>query len=523
MKYEEKILNHARIVITSNLVGCNTSYEDTMKELISLREQLPLELTLSYLSSLDLRILKNKNDTKLNITLLDEITRSKNNPIKSILLSKNNNIFFSLEQIHFAINFLVDGCSNTNCGINSMTNEEVYKIKDLLPVLLLKVNDILFEFNNKENTMNSLWKIKRSSNNLNINYVSEIGRFNLVFKGDHRRKLSDFMFSKLNISLEDFEKVSSFIFINILATQSTTFEIKNLFYQFGEELVNKYFDIMSLNEENKNLESYPFYLSSLNEGNYFCLSPSNFVLNMTNNLLRKLYSKCSNKEESLLGNIVGDAFSDYVVNLVSSAERNSIVSPTYNRIEVSDILIPKKQNIFFFEIKAKKLEYKNSPYFSIENSMKKFLVDKEKGAAKQISKRIEEFKQGITIVEGLNPQNFTKYYPVLISTFDEIPQMYLLNEEYEKILKKHNIFQEKEYAPFQILSIEDIEILVILMKKGFSLEEIFKIKLSNNFYKQMPLSFMVSEDKKFIGFKNTYHIKILSESFQSHLKDNYQN
>jgi len=226
------------------------------------------------------------------------------------------------------------------------------------------------------------------------------------------------------------------------------------------------------------LEEKPFLKK---EDQYICLSLPYFINWVFSDIvsLTSLVLKSKNKN---LSSSFGGAYEEYVRNRFKEAyplNENSFLTKRLhfvvdNKIEVSDAVLDYGDSLIFVEVKAKlrreKMKSVNPSH--IKNRLKALFEIKGYKGKPQLEKRIEEFRNGITHIDGISPNEIRNFWPVIVTCRAEFPHFGDLYHFYNKVLEEENAFRPSYFRPITIIDIREFEVLGELISRGHSFLEI---------------------------------------------------
>lgn len=216
----------------------------------------------------------------------------------------------------------------------------------------------------------------------------------------------------------------------------------------------------------------------------FCLHPDYLISKMTSGILWPLSERYRfQKRESRMDDVfrsLGFVFERYIQNILESIYSNEMnrlhIMRRNNKIKLPDFVIIYNNALIVIESKTSRIPLQKKFGASMDDFLKTFqerylLLD----GAKQIDSWISAFKNGDYYIEGVNPKNITRFYPILLS-LDSIPRNPALIRLYDDILKSDALLQGSHIAPLEIIDIEEMEMLEPLLKK----ESFVKILCNKN-------------------------------------------
>lgn len=267
-------------------------------------------------------------------------------------------------------------------------------------------------------------------------------------------------------------------------------ELSRTFKHFDQEYYN--FEFL---KESPLLEFTP--------NRYLCLSFPYLIMKATRGIYEIIRSQLNEQEKNEFSSAVGDSYEFYVKELIYQTYANPLAQRFFakksKRTEVSDGVLDYGDNLFFFEIKAKTMKKKNklgNSIRDIEGGLNDFIIRK---GAKQLHKRITEFKAGQISLSEISPQRIKKYWPVLITCIEEIPQFEIITDHYTQLLKKYDLLQAPDIQPLTIINLQEIEFILSLVEQGHSLVKLFQQKQTSYYSKESFKNFLIVEyDQHFI-------------------------
>ncbi|MBN2396558.1 MAG: hypothetical protein JXC36_08910 [Candidatus Atribacteria bacterium] len=208
-----------------------------------------------------------------------------------------------------------------------------------------------------------------------------------------------------------------------------------------------------------------------------CLSLPYFIFRITRgivHIIRKEQFEKGYKED--FSKAFGEAYEGYVrdelIETYNSGLAKRVYSGNSKTNEISDGVIDYGDKIVFIEVKAlsmKKIDRLSNSHKDIEKGLRNFLFKK---GAKQLDKKIKQFKSGEIKIGTLEPNNYRVYLPVLVTCIDEVPIFGNLATYYYRLLEQYDILQSNDIAPIIFLSIDEYEDLIQLVRNGHSLIDI---------------------------------------------------
>lgn len=171
------------------------------------------------------------------------------------------------------------------------------------------------------------------------------------------------------------------------------------------------------------------------------------------------------KEKFLIN--FGNVFESYAFSILKRIFQHKAYKINYGRSkEAGDCIVEIQRHVFIFEIKSGRLIKNIHLTGSKENLFQQYKEKLIIRQIKQISKVIQDFKAGAFKVGKLSFDQVKKIYPICV-TFVEIPQFELIRKELDEIVVNKKMLQGSKIQPFQIMDIEEIEILEALLTKKF--------------------------------------------------------
>ena len=488
--------------------------------------------TLFILSRIDLIL---ANHELPQYVLQEEIIRllfapsNKAKIIQNLRNEKSFTVLFHRQQIYYAMSLALRHANDTDYG--TVTEE----LREKLGWILLNINEILDEppvsiigsqSVQELQLFGHMWQIANFSAYLNYSIGKEFSRtYRIYFDSNSGQAIQDLFERLTGLSLLKFWAIVLPIYAHWWKNKYEFIE-DNLFFDFeflladpqrlSEDEVYKAISLIScdmpeyhdkiekalkaFNNETFNFEVFrEFPILKFENKKLICLSLPYFIFLITRgivSIIRKEQREKGNQED--FSKAFGDAYENYVRNELIETYNSNLVKRVYSgkskAIEIGDGVIDYGDKIVFIEVKAlsiKKIDRLSNSHRDIERGLHNFLIDK---GAKQIDKKIRQFKDGVIKIGNLESAKYTTYFPVLVTCIDEIPQFGNINSYYYRLLVQYDILQARDIAPLLIISIDEYEYLIQLVKNGHSMLDIIIDKNSNQKNRFMSFSNFLSEN-----------------------------
>ncbi len=175
------------------------------------------------------------------------------------------------------------------------------------------------------------------------------------------------------------------------------------------------------------------------------------------------------KKEAFL-ECFGDIFEHYVWNILKRIFGRNAKKIKYpkagNNKEAGDCIVTIKRHIFIFEIKSGRLIKDVHLLGNLESLINEYRRKLILRQLVQISKVVEDYKNGLFSVGNISYKEVKKIFPVCI-TLQQTPQLPPIREKLNDIMDEENILKDDKIQPFQILDAEEIEIMEDIFKSHF--------------------------------------------------------
>jgi hypothetical protein len=478
-------------------------------EIIKSIKKLPMIDILFYLSRIESFLsFQGYSNPKTQTSLIDYIFQENIvSDLKSLMEKSIHKILFHHQQTYYFYGLILKYANN---NVRTASPDELLHN---LGIILIHLNGII-EMKMKEETISMIksrnlspkdilqgefWRLGNFSNIHDQNPKTELALiYNIYYRSFENKEFNELFEKAIGTSIEKYiyivgliigfwyDKKDEFITNNLTLNIELIFKSSKI--PFNE--VRSVFNLFSANIDNL-IEIYESRMQSFkNElinfeylrekpllefkpNNYFSLSIPFLITRAIHNipdLLRE--QKLSKGDLQLLNDFKGNAYETYIQQILSEVYNNENSKRFYvlksKRTEICDGVIDYGDKLIFVEIKAKQFQKKHR-YFNtrdeIKDALKNFLT--EKGAA-QLSKRINQFKNNVIKIAEIDSSRIKKYYPVLITCFDAIPQFSFMFDLYNDILKSANLLQGKDISPLTIISISEFELIIDQIENGMS-------------------------------------------------------
>lgn len=185
-------------------------------------------------------------------------------------------------------------------------------------------------------------------------------------------------------------------------------------------------------------------------------------------LLEEQIEKNEGKEERERFTVFfGEVFELYIYEAIrriieSSGNGSIYFKKRYKKgrdeVEATDIILAINDTALFIEVKSGRLRMIPTVVEGDIESFKEYISSRLVRAAKQINRTFEDFRDGLLVLEGIDPKDVKKIIPVFIS-LEPLPlhePTWMLIEE---AIKEEGLLIDVVFERFQILNCEEVEII----------------------------------------------------------------
>lgn len=199
----------------------------------------------------------------------------------------------------------------------------------------------------------------------------------------------------------------------------------------------------------------------------------------------------------------GKVFERYIVDILKRTFKEKATTIQYDGDkEVGDCVVEIKRHIFIFEVKSGRLKKEIYTTGEIDKLLKDYREKLILRQLNQLSGVIKDFKNGRFKVGKISWDDTVRIFPICI-TLKEIPQLPTIREELEKIVAKDNLFEDSKIQQFQMMDVEEVEILEVLLGEYFKRSKFLDIilrKCGNLSLRSMSFKNYLYENTKFALF-----------------------
>lgn len=533
-KFDDFIGKEFCLVKYFSLENISSNLDLKKNDVIERVKKLPFFDSLFLLSRIDLYLgLLSPNNTNVQTDLIDLLfSIDTKKLIKNELnYQGDNSIIFHRQQIYYLISLIINH-SNTKkiIGISSELSNEI-------GILLLFVNSLINKDSNNDkkkypklysldgkdlfnpHKMTGLiWKSIHFNLSTSIDWTLELSRAHIIYNDiEEGRIFSRAFFDKTGIEINNL-LITLLLFISKFTNNSDNLIPLNGMLHFQEYFSNTsnnisidvYYKILNLFSDNsyslkekyqtslKHFENpevnfeflYEKPIIEVEKGMFICLSIPYLIKRGLFDILEIFRNKLDKNDFIIISSGLRSAYEGYIKALMKKGFPK-LENDLYPKIhfkksgstQIGDALIDYGDKIVIIEIKAQKIEKKiklSSNIGDIKRGLEKFLTKK---GAKQLDKRIREFKEGKIKIEGIDPKKIKNYYPILISCIEELPQHLYISEYYQELLKSENLLQDFDIKPLTILNIKETEfIMELIEEKRLNLCDLIDEKIKKDFH-----------------------------------------
>lgn len=237
---------------------------------------------------------------------------------------------------------------------------------------------------------------------------------------------------------------------------------------------------------------------------------------ITAGIFWEIADSLSGEEKNKFFRFVGEIYEEYIKDIIKRiyktqrgfAKRYSFeikYKDSKQEKKTSDVIISYGNKVILVEAKAARLKMDTC----VLGDLKSFRDDLEKmvySASKQLERVITDWRSDKFRVPGINIDNSTVFYPVIV-TLNPIPQVDLIwQEEINKELKSRGYFLDHRIKPLQVIDTEELEMLEPLIKSGAGMVDILDKKINdpNFIYKPMKNFLLRNVLKDGVDYSNIH-------------------
>jgi len=508
------------------------TYKPDPNQIIDIVKTLPVNQSIQFLSVLSrILFLKKPYEFEKQKSILDLMKISNPDYFLQYLKTKKFNVIFHPHQILFCF------CLIIQYGNNKVRFNGDFKHHANIFQILIYINTILSP-KDTENTIDTtkvlghLWQLNFLWAPYNNNLKQEFARtFYLFYKKDDKNEFSQCFESITGNKIEDY--IAAFFAIYAYTgsddlntiINNTTFDLSGLFKnckginlgiikqithylsdtkgKLKQNLKRKY---KYLGNEKINFETlYEKPICEIENGKHVCLSLEFLLHNLNRGLvdfekriMRDIIRNNPQELESLkkiedrIAKYTGTIYENYIYELLKNIYTDEGYSKRLYRgksksIEIGDAVIDYGDKLIIIEVKSMALQKKcklTQNLVEIKKGVKSFFTDK---GFKQIDSTIKKLKLGDIAIGNIEPSKIKKFYPVVVSCIDDLPNRGFFIDFYNSILKKKKLLQTPDIGPITILSLKEFENLMNVLYAG---NDFVKIIEDKNTIKNYHLPFM---------------------------------
>lgn len=258
---------------------------------------------------------------------------------------------------------------------------------------------------------------------------------------------------------------------------NTIDEFKNMFNENSYDLKNKYFGFLC------------FKIKPLLKFNniYLPLDIEFLREKMTSEIFWEIFFNIEINEKRNLSSFWGEIFHLYFSDLLRKflREGKNLFLPNKKNNQEIDAIVLEKDQIILIEFITGKMNYRtllSGNYRSYQKELHEVFFggpSRRKGKIKQLDEEIKKINNNKINLPLIDYKKIKEIYPILV--FEKAPTLAPgLWEEYKKKIMNTN-FLKNHINNLQFMGIDELEMLVPLLKRNFSFVNILKNKLSSQF------------------------------------------
>jgi hypothetical protein len=113
-------------------------------------------------------------------------------------------------------------------------------------------------------------------------------------------------------------------------------------------------------------------------------------------------------------------------------------------------------------------------------------------AARQLTDRIRDFRDGRYTFGGLGSADIDTIYPVIV-TLQSLPESTPLWNYLDDVLRRNGLLQDKGVERLQLIDAEELEILETILQQGASLLDILRARSGDEEWRKISLKNFLSK------------------------------
>jgi hypothetical protein len=179
----------------------------------------------------------------------------------------------------------------------------------------------------------------------------------------------------------------------------------------------------------------------------------------------------------------------------------------YGERKTSDVVLVYPRTAIFIDATAMRIRFEatavSSDVAAFDTDVDRIIVDK----ARQLTKRIRDFRAGLYNFGGVVGRDVDSIYPVVV-TIQSIPESTVIWGRIRDRLASQGLLSDRGVEPLQLMDVEELEILETILPQGVSLLDILQARAADT-------------ERRNIGLKN-FLIARYREGANDFLRREYQ-